>query len=77
MKLTPQERAMRLVNLFTFYGYIVDATTSELAIGFAKFAAKQHVIEVTTPDLPIDQVVENMALISAINELEISYPTND
>ena len=70
----PQLEAMRLVNKFTLYGSIKDPQTSDLMVGFAKFAAIQHVTEITTPDLDPAQIVYSMQLVTAITNLEISYP---
>jgi hypothetical protein len=70
----PQLEAMRLVNKFTLYGFIKDPQTSDLMVSFAKFAAIQHVTEITTPDMAPEQVVYNMQVMTAISNLEISYP---
>jgi hypothetical protein len=43
-------------------------------VTFAKFAAIQHVTEITTPDLDPEQIVYSMKLVTAITNLEISYP---
>jgi len=74
MILSPQETAIRLVNKFTMYGFIRDEATSDLMVMFAKFAAQQHVTEITTPDMSPEQVVYNMQVMTAISNLEISYP---
>ena len=66
--------AMRLVNKFTMYGFIRDEATSDLMVMFAKFAAQQHIVEITTPDMTPEQIVFNMSVVSAISNLEISYP---
>lgn len=66
--------AMRLVNKFSLYGFMRDAETSDLMVMFAKFAAQQHVLEITTPDMEPEQIVFNMHLMTAISNLEISYP---
>jgi hypothetical protein len=70
----PKLEAMRLVNKFTLYGFIRNAETSDLMVMFAKFAAQQHVVEITTPDMEPEQIVFNMHLMTAISNLEISYP---
>ena len=70
----PHLEAMRLVNKFTLYGFIRDEATSDLMVMFAKFAATQHVTEITTPDMTPEQIVNNMQIVSAISSLEISYP---
>ena len=70
----PQLEAMRLVNKFTLYGFIKDPETSDLMVTFAKFAAIQHVTEITTPDLDPEQIVYSMHLVTAITNLDISYP---
>lgn len=70
----PKTVAIRLVNKFTMYGFIRDEATSDLMIMFAKFAATQHVTEITTPDMTPEQIVNNMQIVSAISNLEISYP---
>jgi hypothetical protein len=70
----PQLEAMRLVNKFTLYGFIKDPETSDLMVSFAKFAAIQHISEITTPQTPVEQVVDHMKIIAAITNLEISYP---
>ena len=72
--LDPKLEAMRLVNKFTMYGFIRDEATSDLMIMFAKFAAGQHVTEITTPDMTSEQIVFNMQVMTAIANLEISYP---
>ena len=64
----------KLVNKFTLYGFIKDPETSDLMVSFAKFAAIQHVTEITTPDLDPAQIVYSMQLVKAITNLEISYP---
>lgn len=51
-----------------------DEATSDLMVMFAKFAAQQHVTEITTPDMTPEQVVYNMQVMTAISNLEISYP---
>lgn len=73
----PKSEAMRLVNKFTLYGFIRDAATSDLMIMFAKFAAQQHITEITTPEMTPEQIVFNMSVVSAISDLEISYPEHD
>lgn len=70
----PKLEAMRLVNKFTLYGFIKDAETSDLMVSFAKFAAIQHISEITTPQTPVEQIVDHMKIITAITNLEISYP---
>jgi len=73
MKDTRNE-AIRLVNHFTMNGFIKDQTTSDQMVAFAKFAAIQHLTEITSPDLDLEVIVETMAIISEISKLEISYP---
>jgi hypothetical protein len=73
MKDTRNE-AIRLVNHFTMNGFIKDQTTSDQMVAFAKFAAIQHLTEITSPSLDIEVIVETMAIISEISKLEISYP---
>ena len=70
----PKTVAIRLVNKFTMYGFIRDEATSDLMVMFAKFAAGQHLTEITTPDMTPEQIVNNMQIVSAISNLEISYP---
>jgi hypothetical protein len=74
MTLSPNETAIRLVNKFTMYGFIRDGETSDLMVMFAKFAATQHITEITTPDMDPEQIIYNMQVVSAISNLEISYP---
>ena len=66
--------AIRLVNHFTLNKFMVDETSSNLMVAFAKFAAIQHLTEITTFNQDPDIIVENLKLISEINSLEISYP---
>ena len=73
----PKSEAMRLVNKFTLYGFIRDEATSDLMVMFAKFAAQQHITEITTPEMTPEQIVFNMSVVSAISDLEISYPEHD
>ena len=73
MKNTRNE-AIRLVNHFTMNGFIKDQTTSDQMVAFAKFAAIQHLTEITSPNLDIEVIVETMAIISEISKLDISYP---
>ncbi len=56
------------------YGFIRDEATSDLMVMFAKFAAGQHLTEITTPDMTPEQIVFNMQVMTAISNLEISYP---
>ena len=70
----PKTVAIRLVNKFTMYGFIRDDATSDLMVMFAKFAASQHLTEITTPDMTPEQIVFNMQVMTAISNLEISYP---
>jgi hypothetical protein len=56
-------------------GFIKDETTSDQMVAFAKFAAIQHLTEITSPDLDLEVIVETMAIISEISKLDISYPT--
>lgn len=70
----PKTVAIRLVNKFTMYGFIRDEATSDLMVMFAKFAATQHITEITTPDMTPEQIVFNMQVMTAISNLEISYP---
>jgi hypothetical protein len=74
MKNTRNE-AIRLVNHFTMNGFIKDQTTSDQMVAFAKFAAIQHLTEITNPNLDLEVIVETMAIISEISKLDISYPT--
>jgi hypothetical protein len=74
MKNTRNE-AIRLVNHFTMNGFIKDQTTSDQMVAFAKFAAIQHLTEITSPNLDLEVIVETMAIISEISKLDISYPT--
>ena len=73
MKNTKNE-AIRLVNHFTMNGFIKDELTSDQMVAFAKFAAIQHLTEITNPDLDPAQIVYSMQLVTAITNLEISYP---
>ena len=73
MKNTRNE-AIRLVNHFTMNGFIKDETTSDQMVAFAKFAAIQHLTEITSPNLDLEVIVETMAIISEISKLDISYP---
>jgi hypothetical protein len=73
MKNTRNE-AIRLVNHFTMNGFIKDQTTSDQMVAFAKFAAIQHLTEITSPNLDLEVIVETMAIISEISKLDISYP---
>jgi hypothetical protein len=73
MKNTKNE-AIRLVNHFTMNGFIKDETTSDQMVAFAKFAAIQHLTEITSPNLDLEVIVETMAIISEISKLDISYP---
>ena len=73
MKNTKNE-ALRLVNHFTMNGFIKDPETSDLMVSFAKFAAIQHLTEITNPKMDLEVIVETMAIISEISKLDISYP---
>jgi len=73
MKNTRNE-AIRLVNHFTMNGFIKDETTSDQMVAFAKFAAIQHLTEITTPELDPEVIMEYMMLVSEISKLDISYP---
>ncbi len=73
MKNTRNE-AIRLVNHFTMNGFIKDETTSDQMVAFAKFAAIQHLTEITSPNMDLEVIVETMAIISEISKLDISYP---
>jgi hypothetical protein len=73
MKNTRNE-AIRLVNHFTMNGFIKDELSSDQMVAFAKFAAIQHLTEITSPNLDLEVIVETMAIISEISKLEISYP---
>ena len=73
MKNTRNE-AIRLVNHFTMNGFIKDQLSSDQMVAFAKFAAIQHLTEITSPNLDLEVIVETMAIISEISKLEISYP---
>ena len=73
MKNTRNE-AIRLVSHFTMNGFIKDETTSDQMVAFAKFAAIQHLTEITSPNLDLEVIVETMAIISEISKLDISYP---
>lgn len=66
--------AIRLVNHFTMNGFIRDEQSSEQMVAFAKFAAIQHLTEITTPDLDPEVIVQYMSLVAEISKLEISYP---
>jgi hypothetical protein len=55
-------------------GFIKDQTTSDQMVAFAKFAAIQHLTEITSPNLDLEVIVETMAIISEISKLDISYP---
>lgn len=70
----PQREAMRLINHFTLSGYIQDLKSSEYMVGFAKFAAIQHLTEITTPDLTPEEIIFNFKVVKEISSLEISYP---
>jgi hypothetical protein len=72
----PKTVAIRLVNKFTMYGFIRDEATSDLMVMFAKFAAGQHLTEITRPDMTPEQIVFNMQVMTAISNLEISYPND-
>lgn len=69
-----KNEAIRLVNHFTLNGFIRDEKSSEQMVAFAKFAAIQHLTEITTPDLGPETIVEYMALVVEISKLDISYP---
>ena len=73
MKNTRNE-AIRLVNHFTMNGFIKDELSSDQMVAFAKFAAIQHLTEITSPNLDLDVILETMAIISEISKLDISYP---
>ena len=73
MKNTRNE-ALRLVNHFTMNGFIKDELSSDQMVAFAKFAAIQHLTEITSPNMDLEVIVETMAIISEISKLEISYP---
>jgi hypothetical protein len=55
-------------------GFIKDETTSDQMVAFAKFAAIQHLTEITSPNMDLEVIVETMAIISEISKLDISYP---
>ena len=69
-----KNEAIRLVNHFTMNGFIKDEQSSEQMVAFAKFAAIQHLTEITTPDLGPEVIVQYMSLVSEISKLDISYP---
>ena len=73
MKDTKNE-ALRLVNHFTMNGFIKDELSSDQMVAFAKFAAIQHLTEITSPQMDLEVIVETMAIISEISKLDISYP---
>jgi hypothetical protein len=73
MKNTRNE-AIRLVNHFTMNGFMINEQTSDQMVAFAKFAAIQHLTEITTPDMEPEVIVETMAIVSEISKLDISYP---
>ena len=73
MKDTKNE-ALRLINHFTMNGFIKDELSSDQMVAFAKFAAIQHLTEITSPNLDLEVIVETMAIISEISKLDISYP---
>ena len=73
MKNTRNE-AIRLVNHFTMNGFIKDELSSDQMVAFAKFAAIQHLTEISSTDLDLEVIVETMAIISEISKLDISYP---
>ena len=73
MKNTKNE-ALRLVNHFTMNGFIKDELTSDQMVAFAKFAAIQHLTEISSPNMDLEVIVETMAIISEISKLDISYP---
>jgi hypothetical protein len=73
MKNTRNE-ALRLVNHFTMNGFIKDELSSDQMVAFAKFAAIQHLTEISSPQMDLEVIVETMAIISEISKLEISYP---
>jgi predicted transcriptional regulator len=66
--------AIRLVNHFTLNKFMVDETSSNLMVAFAKFAAIQHLTEITTFNQDPETIVQNLRLASEIQALEISYP---
>ena len=71
------KRIFRIFRNVFKYGdafFIKDPETSDLMVSFAKFAAIQHISEITTPQTPVEQVVDHMKIIAAITNLEISYP---
>ena len=70
-----KNEAIRLVNHFTMNGFIKDEITSDQMVAFAKFAAIQHLAEITTPELDPEVIMEYMMLVSEISKLDISYPT--
>jgi hypothetical protein len=55
-------------------GFIKDELSSDQMVAFAKFAAIQHLTEISSPDLDLEVIVETMAIISEISKLDISYP---
>ena len=73
MKNTRNE-ALRLVNHFTMNGFIKDELSSDQMVAFAKFAAIQHLTEISSPNMDLEVIVETMAIISEISKLDISYP---
>ena len=73
MKNTKNE-AIRLVNHFTMNGFIKDELSSDQMVAFAKFAAIQHLTEISSPNMDLEVIVETMAIISEISKLDISYP---
>ena len=73
MKNTKHE-AIRLVNHFTMNGFIKDELSSDQMVAFAKFAAIQHLTEISSPNMDLEVIVETMAIISEISKLDISYP---
>lgn len=70
----PKNEAMRLVNKFTMFGFINSEATSDSMVGFAKFAAIQHLTEITTPKLTPEEIIFNFTVVNEISNLEISYP---
>ena len=73
MKNTKNE-AIRLVNHFTMNGFIKYELSSDQMVAFAKFAAIQHLTEISSPNMDLEVIVETMAIISEISKLDISYP---
>lgn len=60
-----QLEAIRLIELFTCYA--IDLPNSKRR-EYAVFSAAQHITNITTPDLPLDKIVFNLAVAGEIEK---------